>query len=93
MTYACLVCGTTWNQDGEFTKEFSHGICPICLRSRGRDTIRRRQRREGYEGCYDTGIHNCGEISCCFRFSCQPSEIEQWEDSIIIFPDSSANVA
>jgi hypothetical protein len=93
LIYCCIRCGTTWTANGddpnylrdliELNKvDISHGYCPICLRGERLSGIRRSQRREGYPDCYlrrDT----CNELACCYRSSCDETEIEKWKGRII----------
>jgi hypothetical protein len=79
LKYQCVHCHTQWGELQAGDDNISHGICRRCLRELQKDTVRRRQRREGYSPCYAQGHEDCTEFVCAFYNSCREAEVIGWE--------------
>jgi hypothetical protein len=79
LKYKCLKCQKEWGDLNAGDDNISHGFCRRCLRELQKDTVRRRQRNEGYSPCYAKGYEDCSEECCAFWSNCLEENIKEWE--------------
>jgi len=76
MRTQCFGCRKVWGENPSFSQkfgseeEFSHTLCPGCMKKAMTPIYRRRQRQEGNPDCFGKACGFCDRTDCRYREPC-----------------------